>query len=418
MRFCRIPLLLLLFGLSAGAQAANLARTADFYQGTAQVDSRSEQARRLGIREALTEVLVRMTGDVSVSLRDSAGPILEQASRYMRSYRYVEREQQQPVPFLPAASRPAPSPGPATQPPTTQYLLVDFDAGALVRAVKDARLPLWDDLRPVTGLWLLAPSADGPRVLLGAAEVDQRLPALQQAARRRGIPLRVPDMDIEDRSAISPMDFIAEDYSRLAGAGARYEARHLLLLQLRQSTPNLWEAQWTYLRPSGEPLRWTSLGDEPNQAVSSGFGQYADHLAREYALKLSPGWVQSSRVQVIGVSEVGQYARVMAYLQRLNLVESVQPAEVQGQEVVFLVEFEGTLEDLQRSIELGGLLLPAPPPTPQPFVSSPPGMATPPVPGGLPATPTASPAPETAAPSGLSFFAVSRRPELRYQLRP
>ncbi len=416
MRHSRIPLFLLLLGLSAGAQAASMDRTADFYQGSAVVDSRSEQARRQGIREALVEVLVRMTGDVSVSLNERSGPILDQASRYMRSYRYVEREQPEPRPFLQPAVEP--SPGPATPPLKAQFLLVDFDAGALVRAVKDAGLPLWDDLRAVTALWLLAPSADGPRALLGGEDIAQRLPSLQRAANARGIPLRLPVMDVEDRSAISPMDLIAEDYSRLAGASARYEARHLLLLQLRQSTPNLWEAQWSYLRAAGEPLRWTSLGDDANQAVASGFGQYADHLAREYALKLSPGWVQNSRVHVLGVSEVGQYARVMAYLQRLNLVESVQPIEVQGQELVFLVEFEGTLEDLQRSIELGDLLVPAPPPTPQPFANSPPGMAGLPDASGLPGAPSASPGPQAAASSGLSFFAVSRRPELRYQLRP
>ncbi|MDX1606425.1 MAG: DUF2066 domain-containing protein, partial [Candidatus Competibacterales bacterium] len=269
----------------------------------------------------------------------------------------------------------------------------------------------------VTVVWLLAPNSDGTRGIWGRVEVDERFPALRDTANRRGIPIRVPEMDIEDRSAISTMDLIAEDAARLDAASARYDARHVLLVRLHQTTPNLFEAQWTLLRDEQDAKRWSSLGQDANLALAEGFAQYANHLAREYALKLAPGWVQSARVRVVGIDAIGGYARAMAYLQRLNLVESVQPTEVLGNDVVFLVEFEGSLGDLERSIEVGGLLIPAPeePPAMPQMSDTPaaPGTASP---QPAPTPPAAQPQAQQPEVSGLSFFAVSRRPELRYQL--
>lgn len=445
------PLVLPLILLPCLAQAASLARVDGFYTGVADVESRSASARQLAISESLIRVLVRMTGDVSVSLRLESSEIIAQAPAYVRSYRYVMAE---------------PEPGRNER---ALRLRVDFDPVALKQAVKQAGLPVWDDLRPVTVVWMLAPGDTGPREIQTRERIEQELPMLAEAAQRRGLPLRFPLADAEDLSALNTYDIIAQDYVRIEGASQRYEARHLLLLRLQPQVDS-WDVYWSFLREQQQPLIWRSSGEDVNQALALGFDAYADQLAQLYAVEVAAGWVQTLRLRVVGLQQLEAYARTLNYLEGLNLVESAMPVELADGDVVFLLRFEGTQADLQRQIELGDLLEPAPAPPPQfsfaPSASAPGPAAPTGVTSGIqgqggqqvrsasPGTtvsegPTAAATPagvegsdaqsgpqsgpqgelmdawaggaqeaQQAAESGLSFFALSPQPELRYRLRP
>lgn len=388
----RASLFFVLVLTAVTAQAQGTARPANFYQGTAPINSRSEAARLAATRTALDQVLVRMTGDVSISLSEAAQPILQSASRYVRNFRYVEVPPSEDQALAGAQAE--------------QQLLVEFEPEALMQAVKNFRLPLWDELRPVTAVWVLGPTEQGARQLWPASRIELQLPALVQAAERRGVPLRFPLMDASDRSAISPLDVVAQDYARIDAASARYNARHILLLRL-QPQGRLWSAQWALLRPNEPAQIWESFGDDGNTASRGGFDAFADVLARQYALRIAAGWVQTTRLRVVGLNTLADYARVLRYLEQLGLVESVQPREIINGDLVFLVNFEGGLDDLQRSIAAGGLLREALAPV---AVGAVPGVMS-----GTAESGTAAPA---AGASGLSFFAVSAQPELRYQLRP
>ncbi len=411
------PLLL----LATGVQAAALETTAGFYQGLVAIESRDEAARQQATREALVQVLVRLTGDVSVSLHEAAMPLIRQAGRFVRSYRFV---------VVPGEAPDA----------RGQGLQVEFDPVALVQAVKQQGLPLWDDRRPVTAVWMLGPGDTGPREILGRQLVDERLPGLQEAAQRRGVPLVLPLVDGDDLGALSEYDIVAQDYARIEGASARYQARHLLLLRLLPQQ-DFWDVYWSFLRDDAEPVIWRSSGVDPDAAIRSGFDQYADQLAQKYALSVAAGWVQSTRLRLLEANTLSAYARSMTYLEGLNLVDSVRPVEVIGGDVVYLIKYEGGLDDLKRSIELGEILVPAEAPTPA-FAFGAPSAADsawPPAPvdalAELPAgedeaqivgpesgdDDAATPAPAVETPAetkstGLSFFAITRQPELRYRM--
>ena len=244
----------------------------------------------------------------------------------------------------------------------------------------------------------------------------QRLPGLELAAQRRGVPLVYAQMDEQDAAVISPASVVAEDYARLYEASRRYDPQHILLIRI-ESREGLWYALWSFVAEGRAPQRWRSLGDEPNAALASGFDKYADELANRYSTKVAAaGWVQDARLRVVGVKDLTAYARVMAYLDRSNLIESASPRELINDEVAFSVKFEGDMADLRRNLSLGGFMTEEAAPAIGTMIAAQPAYGSL---GGTSVGETSvsntGTSPAAAAPSGLSFYAVAQQQELRFR---
>ncbi len=382
-----LPLLILLLMIIVPpAHASGMAEAVNFYQASSPIEGRNQAARDAATRAALAQVLARMSGNVSVSVSTEAQALIAEAPRFVRSYRYAQEE-------MPVEG------GESRQP--RQLLVVDFDASALIRAARQQGLPMWDARRPVTAVWLLGPTETGPRQLYGRERIEQRLPGLVMAAQRRGLPMQFPLADEQDLAQVSAYDVIGEDYSRLEQASSRYQARHILLVRIERRE-DLWYALWSFVQADQEPLRWRSLGEDPNVALASGFDRYADELAGRYATRVAAGWVQDARLRVLGVVDLAAYARILSWLENNNLVQAVLPTELIDDQVVFQLRYEGESSDLKRNLANSGFLLEEYPARFGPVA----GEAS-----GLGARPEASPAPS----GGLNFYAVQADPELRYR---
>lgn len=387
-----MPVLRLLFLLlaifSAAAYANGMAQADDFYQGQAPIDGRDQAAQQAATRAALGQVLARLSGNVSISMSSGAEALIADADQYVRSFRYAQLE----------------IPGAQDQRSRQQMLLVDFDPSSLLRAARQQGLPIWDARRPTTMVWLLGPTDKGPRQLYDAARIEQKLGGLVEAARQRGLPLRYPKLDQQDQAKISAMDIVGEDYRRLEQASARYQARHILLVRIERRE-RLWYALWSFVQADEAPMRWRSMGEDPNIALAAGFDRYADELASRYATQVTAGWEQDAKLRVTGIRNLAGYARTLSWLESNNLVQSVTPSELIDDQVVFTLRFEGETSDLKRNLRLSGFLQEEVAPMYAPTSNSPDDAST----------PAGAPAGGQAQSGGLSFYAVSSRPELRYR---
>lgn len=377
--------------LSWSAQAGELAQAPDFYLGSSPIDGRDEAARNAAIRDAMSEVLVRMTGDVSISVNPAAQALMADARRYMRSYRYAEE------PIVAQDDEP----GSAQR--SRQLLRVDFEASVLTRAARQQGLPLWDSRRPVTAVWLLGPTQEGPRQLYSAQLMQERLPGLIKGAQRRGLPLVVPGMDQADLDQVGSYEVISEDYEKLATASARYQARHILLSRIERRQ-DIWYALFSFIQPDAPPMRWQATSDNPNEALNRGFDRYADELAARYATRVASGWEQEAKLRVVGLYDLSAYARVLNFLEQHDLINQVFPSALMNDEMVFSLRFDGELSDLQRVLLVSGILQEEAAP------ASGVGLI-----GEAGGDSSDSALEQT---SGLNFYAVSVSPELRYRYLP
>lgn len=326
-------LMLLCCALAATvAGASGAAEPGDLYEAEVPVADQRAAARAEAARAALAEVLVKVTGDSAAPSRPALRPLLQQAEQWLQRYQY----------------RPAPAGAGG------QLLVASFDREALKQQIYAAGLPVWAEQRPRLLLWLAV--EDGGRALIGGDAYPELQAAALAEARRRGLPVSLPQADEQDRAALAAgaATQVGDDLLR---AAARYDADGVLLGRLTPAGPQRWRGQWT-VSHAGRSASWNAEG-APAELVAQGIGAAAAELAQRYALVLTPGVGSVATLVVDGVGEVQDYARVSRYLSSLDPVSTVAVERVDGEQVVYRLGIRGELQGLTRLLAAGKVLGPA-----------------------------------------------------------
>jgi len=325
---CLIALLL----VSATAHAA---RVDDLFQVEVAADGRDAGSRDAALGQALGQVLLRITGSAESLSNPSLRPLLKNPSRFAQQYRFREI--------------PAETPEQAEQ----LRLWVQFDGVALAREVREAGLPYWGSERPDVLLWLAIDNR-GRRYLVSDNSGGGVARSLSQSAYRRGLPLTLPLMDLEDQRAVQFTDVWGGFVGSLEEASQRYRPQVILVGKLGRSGPSGdWRGSWNLLA-AGSQQSWTSHSANLEAAVEQGIGATSEWLARQYAVVATDEAVRSLLVE--GVQGLEDYARVSKYLASLTPVEQVQVARVNGQEVEFSLNLNSEERNLLQVITLGRVL--------------------------------------------------------------
>lgn len=331
--------LLAWFGLLLGCAPAQAVRMAALFQAEVPAGGRDPQARQQALETALAEVLVRVTGDAKVAADPAAAALLKAPGRFVTQFRFH-------------APPPEP-PDPAAAQRAGLMLWAQFDEVALTRALRTAGLPVWGRERPEVLLWFAVEGPDGRRLLSDAAG-DRLAKVLRRAARRYGLPLVLPLMDLDDQRQVRFSDVWGGFLSGVEQASARYASQHVLVGRL-QPVAGGWRVRWTLL--GGARRQWQSDAADPGAALENGLGQVAGWLAGQYAVVATtePG---RQLLTVEGLDSLSAYARVLAYLEKLDIVAAVQVDEVSRGRVRFVLELDAPAERLLRLIRLGRVLEP------------------------------------------------------------
>jgi hypothetical protein len=335
----RFPLYtLLLVLLFAGSAMA--AEVRDLYEAEVPVADQQGDARQEAMRAGLAEVLVRVTGYIAVAQDPALADLLDNASRYVQQYRY-------------RALTPAPVTDPAAPPPPTLALWMSFDANTINQALRSRSQPVWGSARPLLLVWLAVESGSERRLVAAAESASHQ--ALELTARRRGVPLRLPLLDLEDQARVTAADVWGGFAEPVMAASARYQPQAVLIGRLYHDRQGGWHGRWT-LRVGDEAMNWDSGGTTPDAVLALGVEGSADALAMRFSQIVDPerGSVLSLRVD--DVRTLADYARLLSYLDALSGVTAVQVAEVEPQTVTCRLTLEMGAGAVARTIGLGSTL--------------------------------------------------------------
>ncbi len=317
-------------------QAALAARLDNLFQAEAPASGRDRVARQEALKQALTTVLVRITGDVGIAENGQARTLLREPGRFVAQYRFNET--------------PAENPDEAPE----LRLWAQFDEVALTRALRKLGLPYWGRDRPDVLVWL-AVDDNGKRFLVSDTSQNPLADVLRDAAQQDGLPVNLPLLDLEDQRAVSFPDLWGGFLGPVQKASERYRPQVVLIGRVARSG-NGWSGQWTLLG-AGTSHNWTVRGETAEEAVQKGLSGAASLLASRYAVVATAD--QSSRqLSVLGINRLQDYARVEGYLASLSPVEQVQVAMVKGDEVQFSLQLNTGEQNLVRLIRLGRVLEP------------------------------------------------------------
>lgn len=294
------------------------------------LDPQDPDARDNAYRQALAEVLVRVTGSADIADPARMADIFPNPARYVTQYR----------------------PGP------DNTLIVSLDGPAIETMLRQTGNTVWGSERPLTLVWLAVDWGDGEREVVAADDPERFAGAarsidrnrllrerVQAVATSRGVPVVFPLMDVEDRQNVGFADIWGGFDERLLLASQRYGTSSILVGRIRPDavTPHRWTL---YL--GNERQDW--LG-EPETAANL----LADTLAAEFAFAGNAP-AETVILTVSGISSVNAYGEMQNLLTGLGQIDGFKIDEVSGSQVRYQVRVRGDVERLRRALELSGML--------------------------------------------------------------
>jgi uncharacterized protein len=215
-------------------------------------------------------------------------------------------------------------------------LEVGFDSASIDRLLSNAGLPIWGRERPATVVMFGADDGGGWRWLASDTPAQER-DAIERVARQRGLPLKWPVMDAQERAAAS------SDAPGLLQTAERYGADAVLLGRSRGGV-----VQWTLLSKDGAA--------QATGGIEDGVHLTADTFAKVFAASATS--LGSVVVEVGGISNLDAYAATLNYLEGMTLVRGVALEQVSGEKMRFRLAVRGDAATLRRAIALDHRLVP------------------------------------------------------------
>ena len=337
--------LVLALGVLA-ASGAHATAIDDMHDGTAAVADQGEAERERGFRTALEEVIVRMTGSGGAIGHPEVRDLLGDPGRYVQSFRYraLDDDERERI-----AAREDMDELPSHE------LEVAFSGSRLEEDLRARDVPVWGERRPELLLWIGVD--DGrDRYIVGEEDGEDARQALVARAERRGLPLLLPLLDLEDRDRVDFIDIRGPFLDAIERASARYGADTRLVGYISRRSDEEWVGEWT-LTDGDRETDWRLRAPDRDSLLAAGVDGATDRIAAAAAGRT--GERLALAVHVGAVTALSDYVRVAEYLDGLARVARAEPVQLAGNSVRFELDFEGSLAELRRTIATSTLLDPA-----------------------------------------------------------
>jgi len=353
--------LLALF-VSQGASALDLRK---LYEFSVPVRDQGTEERSRGFNEAFRHVLVALTGNRNIVLKETLLPLIQNPDRFVKQFRYQSAPAKAVTENLPPqgdAVPPQPGAPPAAtetdaQLPTTLLLWVQFDENAVRSALNSVNECVWARRQEVL-IWLVV-EQNGQRSLVSVESEDEFRVLLNESSDRRGLPLLFPLYDLEDQMQLKMADLWGNFAGPILATSRRYRTDAIVVGRVSLRFGNSWEGRWS-LYENNNVDHWNSMGGSLAESLAGGIDGAADTLASRYHERFPCGDTSGDSVllTVTKVKDMRQFINAQKYLESLQSVESLSVESISADRVQFSISLRGTAEDLTRSIGRDAKMVP------------------------------------------------------------
>jgi len=318
--------------------AAQADQTIDLYSAKVLVINQTSAVRNKAAVNELSAVFVRMSGSDAVLQNPKVREAIKNASRFVDEFSYQSTDQQ-----ITLAG--------------TQYnaslLQLNFTPSPLEAILREQQLPFWPTNRPEVLVWM-AQASDGQQYVAGNSSLSR---ALERAAKAKGLPSVKPLLDLQDRQELPVAKILASDERSIVRAAERYKVDAVISGRIRKQGSG-YQADFI-LNHQGQTQYLRATGNSQRALANDIMAQSAGFFADIYAVVSGEQRQTSDRLQLV-VNNAGDftvYAEVLRYLQKLKLLERSQLALVSDVELVFEVDYNGNIAQLQQRLALDKKLL-------------------------------------------------------------
>ena len=223
----------------------------DLYRAETIVTGTVEPERTRGFRLGLTDVAVKLTGDIRLENNGALAPILEHPHDLVESFEYEDRMKSIPV-HDEQGTRERP-----------HFLRIRFKQAELDAALAKLGLTKWTD-RPLVAVWMGVRTAarDAVMTTKGNEAYGQRI-VVNETAQRRGVPIWIP----ETAGDVTVDDIASDKAEKLMNASKQAEAWLSGVLAVTDS--GYWDITW-HLHWHDQSHVWSVKGVSFDVAIREG----------------------------------------------------------------------------------------------------------------------------------------------------
>jgi hypothetical protein len=282
---------------------------ADLTVGTVPVENRSQAALTKVAPQALQQVLVKMSGNPSITSNQIMQAAISQADQLVQTFSYS----QQQIDAKPQL-----------------MVSIHFDESVLDKLLRQANQAVWRASRPTTLAWInLDDNTNNPNTILSSDEQVPAVSALRHDADSLGLPVLLPSMDLQDQSFINDDSNMPFDIKKLSAAAARYQVKSVLAGNIGSVVDGSWQGQWMFVL-GGQPHQWNTVGTTPQVVIDQAMQDMDSIMSGQLAVRDNSKLQTRVAMQVSGVSTLDDYALVISDLKQLNVVARIAVAELDG----------------------------------------------------------------------------------------
>ncbi len=344
----RILLSLSLLLLTLGLPCAWGEQIEGLYTVAIPVSSQSSKVLRSATREGLATVLLRVSGHGEMLADPAIKAAVKDARRYMKQFQYEQVAVARGDTVLDQGDRPI----------EQLMVLIEFEPKLIEQLLRGAGLPFWSSNRPAVLVWMVVEDGDGRR-FVGAGTDPAIIQAVMANTTRRGLPLTLPALDLEDMVAVSPDELWRLNNHRALAAVERYQASSMLLGRVSQLSNGQWLGRWNY-HLAGQRLRFDGDAESIDAYVAAAIDQVADLMAAQYAIAPVDIAEGGLLMRLAGVKDFSDYAQAVSYLEGLAAIHHANVVHIEGDEIILRLTADGLLPQLQQVLARDQRLLAVP----------------------------------------------------------
>lgn len=308
------------------------------YQARVGVESQSNSERTRALREALSQSLLRISGDDQMLQHPRVQQALRNVPDYIMQFGYQQRSEQ-------------------------LELWVQFDQEKVNQLIQSAESGIWSNLRPELLLWMVREDERLQRQLLGRDEASDVLNRLRITAQQRGLPVKLPLLDLNDSMAITALDVWGRFDDALTFASARYPHDGIVVARIYQAEPSFSDAQWVadWTLQLGD-IRWRGevASNDQNELGELLIAQVSRELAQRYRISSTDAALNDWQMTV---HELMTLPQVIAAEQLLTSLPSVQQVQLIGfgeHTAQFAIRLQADPNSIVQALDLSRQLRPLP----------------------------------------------------------
>jgi hypothetical protein len=312
--------------------ASCLAAPADLYTGKAVVENQQLSERNRALPLALMQVLQKLSGLRHFDMYPLVEDSLDSAGSMLVSFHYRNAEE-----ILADGSV-----------FNELRLVAQFSEPEVNELFKSLQLPLWRPERQATQVWLVVDDGLDRRIM--PLEFAYAWEALDKAAASRGRPVVWPQPDDEGNYPVDVQLLWGGYTEDLVQPGANA----VMVAAARREGPE-WSVRIN-LGYEGQNWTWRNRDVDLQLVLSESMQQAVDRVAEANTIIAADQGRWPHQLTVTGIAAANDYARCLAYLQNLSVVEQVRVARASAGRVRFKLELNALPQYLDEALSSGSML--------------------------------------------------------------